>query len=138
MMVHVQTCLVRDIFQLLIYVPFFYLLQIITFLKYYKQLSSLEILRKKKTCFFLNHYLFYFSITTEQKMWLKSLYCFHFIVFSDNNFGKSFQDALSGKQSYGGSWYKYANDTIPRWPTSAVFWNSLIADRQHQGRHTRS
>lgn len=71
-------------------------------------------------------------------MWLKSLYCFHFIVFSDNNFGKSFQDALSGKQSYRGSWYKYANNTIPRWPTSAVFWNSLTADRQHQGRHTRS
>lgn len=61
-------------------------------------------------------------------MWLKSLYCFHFIVFSDNYFGKSFQEALSGKQSYRGSWYKYANDTIPRWPTSTVFWNSFIAD----------
>lgn len=83
--------------------------------------------KKKKTLlFFLNHYPFHFSVTTELKTWLKSLYYFHFIVFSDNYFRKSFQDALSGKQSYRDNWY--ANDTILRWPIPTVFWAVL----QHQ------
>lgn len=67
-------------------------------------------------------------------MWLKSLYCFHFIVFSDNYFRKSFQDALSGKQSNRGNWYKYANDTILRWAipaSSGTVLQQMIPSSQH-------
>lgn len=35
-----------------------------------------------------------YRITTDQKMWLESLECFHFIFFSDNYFRKSFRDAV--------------------------------------------
>lgn len=35
-----------------------------------------------------------YRITTEEKMWLESLDCFHFVFFPDNYFRKSFQDAV--------------------------------------------
>lgn len=61
-----KTCLVRDIFQLLNYVQFF----LPTPNYYFPQVLKAVIilggtLRKKKPCFFFNHYPFYFSITTE-------------------------------------------------------------------------